>query len=346
MWDFQHWPETSGVLDFLKTARDSWGEIGSTPYEVLEQAGSVTLRKYKTPAKGDERAQPILILPSLINRSFILDLLPEKSLIRRFLDQGHDVYLVDWGIPLSHERYLSFEKLLTLHLDLFLKRIHLDCGGRKLHLVGHCLGGTLGLVVANLQPRNFLSLTLVTTPVRFQENDKLSLWCRNPHFNIDAFIEAYGNVPWALLQAAFLALKPTQMLAKRRQLKAKGKDQNFLRNFWAMEIWSHDNVNFRGECFKILLQDLYRMDSLVKGTLEIDGRYIDLRRHKLPTFVLIAKSDHIVSEGSHLSPEMVPLTKDFVTVTAEGGHVGALLGGRSQKLVWPELTEWMASCEV
>lgn len=346
MLDYQHWPESSGILDYLKKMESSFRDIGSTPFEVLEQAGSLTLRKYQSVVQGPVPARnPILILPSLINRSFVLDLLPEKSVIGHFLRQGHDVYLVDWGVPLSHERHLSFESLLTVYFDFFLKRIELDAPGCSLHLVGHCLGGTLGLIVANLWPERFLSLTLITAPVRFRENDKLSLWCRSPDFDLEAFVEAYGNIPWVLLQSTFIALKPTQIVSKFRHLLARSRDQKFLRNFWAMEAWSNDNIDFRGECFKTLLEGFYKANSLEESLFEIEGRKIDLRTHELPTFVLVAKSDHIVPAGSHLIPEMVPRVQNFTSMSADGGHIGALLGGSAQKVVWPELNKWMRNCE-
>jgi polyhydroxyalkanoate synthase len=342
MMDFQHWPEATGFLDYLKKTQPSMSDIASTPFEVLETAGSLQLRKYKA---QDSQAHPVLILPSVINRAFVLDLLPEKSLIQNFLSHGHDVYLIDWGVPQGHEQNLSFENLLTLYVDFFLKSIEVDSGGRKLHVLGHCLGGTIGLILANLQPDRFLSLSLITAPVSFLEDNKLASWARHPDFDLPAFTEAYGNVPWFMLQSAFIALKPSQVLSKCRQFLGKSKDARYLRNFWAMEAWSNDNVNLRGGCFTVLLRDLYGKNALQEGTLTIQGQKVDLCQHELPTFVLLAPHDHIVSPTSHLTAEMVPQVKNFEVVHAEGGHVGALLSGRSQKVVWPKLTEWIKNCE-
>lgn len=342
--DFQHWPETSGFLDYLKKTEPTFKDVGSTPFEVLDRAGSLALRKYS--AIGTKKGSPVLLLPSIINRSFVLDLLPEKSFVRNFLLHGRDVYMIDWGVPQRHEQHLSLETLMTLYLDYLLKRVEQDCDGQKLHLMGHCLGGTLALMISNIMPERFLSLTMITAPVSFQNNDKLSLWARSPDFDLTAFIEAYGNVPWFLMQSAFLALKPTQITSKLRQYSLKIKDSKFLRNFWAMEAWSNDNVNVRGDCFKVLLSELYRKNLLAQNLMKIGDKFIDLRQQVTPTFVLIAGADHIVPETSHLSTKMIPLVKNFVSATADGGHVGALIGGRSQKLVWPRLTEWIKTCEV
>lgn len=342
MMDFQHWPEATGFLDYLKKTQTSMADIASTPFEVLEQAGSMQLRKYKA---QDSKAHPILILPSVINRSFVLDLLPEKSLIRNFLAHGHDVYLIDWGVPQSHEQDLTFESLLTLYIDFFLKRIEFDSQGRKTHVLGHCLGGTIGLILANLQPDRFLSLSLITAPVSFLGNDKLSAWARHADFDLSAFTEAYGNVPWFMLQSAFIALKPTQVFSKCRQFLQKSNEARYLRNFWALEAWSNDNVNLRGGCFNVLIRDLYCKNALQEGTLTFNGKKVSLHQYSLPTFVLLAPQDHIVPLSSHLTGEMVPQVRNLEVVRAEGGHVGALLSGQSQKVVWPKLTEWIKNCE-
>lgn len=343
MLDFQHWPEATGFLDYLKKTRHEVADVGSTPYEALERAGSMELRKY--PSASSSRL-PLLILPSVINRSFVLDLLPEKSLVRHFMAQGHDVYLIDWGIPQSHEQHLSFENLITLYVDLFLKRIELDSDASKLHLLGHCLGGTMGLILSNLYPQKFASLSMLTAPVSFTEHDKLSTWARHPEFDVRAFLDAYGNVPWVLLQTAFIGLKPTQLLSKGRQFMAKAKDPRFLRNFWALESWSNDNVNLRGGCYQMLLQDLYKDNLLQKNQMRIRKTPIDLQKHQLPTLVLVADHDHIVPTASHLTPQMTPQVQNFEVFNVEGGHVGALLGGQAQKAVWPKITAWMRNCEV
>ena len=334
---------STGLLDYFQRTKEGFEEIGATPFRVLERAGSLSLREYLSPV--EKKRKPILILPSFINRSFVLDLLPEKSFVKYFLDQGHDVYMIDWGVPEVHEQWMTLEELLAGYLDLFLKKIELQRPGESLHLVGHCLGGTLSLILASQYSEKFLSLTLITTPVQFTDDDKLSLWARSPRFDVESFVEAHGNVPWVLLQSTFLALRPTQGFSKIRSLFKKRKDKDFLRNFIAMETWSNDNVDLRGLCFKSLLLDFYRDNKLAEGKLKIHGKSVDLSQLQIPTFVLIAKNDHIVSAGSHLQPKHMSALSQIKIVEAEGGHIGALLGGASRKSIWPQMRDWMASLE-
>lgn len=349
MLDFHHWPEGTGFLDYLKRTRPGMEDVQSTPYDLLEKAGTMTLRKYHASptytATTGKRPLPVVIIPSVINRSFVLDLLPEKSFIRHFMSQGHDVYLIDWGEPSKSEQNLSFDTLLNLYLDFFLKRVQADRPNEKMHLVGHCMGGTICFMLANLMPERFQSLALLTSPVKFQEKDRLSTWASNEKFDVPAFAEAYGNVPWPILQFTFIGLKPTQLTAKVRGFLAKSKDQRFLRNFWAMESWSNDNIDLRAGCFKVLMDDLYRKNALLNDRLVYNGKRIQVANHALPTFVLIAKNDHIVAAGCHLTPDMVPHVKNFQTVVCDGGHIGALLGGAAQRAVWPKYTEWIKNCE-
>jgi polyhydroxyalkanoate synthase len=344
MIDFQHWPESTGLLSFLKSNFSDFREIGSSPFEVLEEAGSIQLRKYLASESIHEN-KPVLIIPSFINRSFILDLLPEKSFIRHFLDRGHDVYLIDWGVPKGHEKHLTLEALLTVHLNFLIQKIHQDCGGAKVHLIGHCIGGTLSFILSALMHEYFLSLTLLTAPVQFKEKDKLSLWASEPQFDAPAFVEAYGNIPWAITQATFLSLKPLQLWARTQHLLKKVKDKKNFKNTLAMEIWINDNVNLRGQLFKFIIEDLNKNDSIALEKFAIGNRTVDLKKFRLPIFVLASEEDHIVPIANHLRAELVPSAADFQFKSAEGGHVGALISSRSQKTLWPAMTEWMAKIE-
>ena len=349
MIDFQHWPEATGLLPFLKKQSSRFEEVGCTPFEVLEEAGSLQLRKYQAPPNskinGEAKKNPVLIIPSFINRSFILDLLPEKSFVRHFLNEGHDVYLIDWGIPKSHEQNLSLEALLCTYLEFLYRKAQLDCGGQKVHLVGHCIGGTIALISAILSANYFLSLTLLTAPVDFVDDDKLSRWVREPNFDNEAFVNAYGNIPWPLMQLTFLSLKPTQLWSRGLQFAKKYNDKSFMRNFTAMESWINDNVNLRSHLFLTIMIDLYQKNSIASGEMNIAGKLVDLSKTKIPVFVLISEEDHIVPASSHLKHEIVPKVQNFKVVSAPGGHVGALIGGRSQKTIWPSLTNWMGICE-
>lgn len=349
MLDFHHWPASTGLLSYLKMKSLEFSDVGSTPFEVLEEAGSLQLRKYKNPVlnhmSNKARKSPVVLIPSFINRSFILDLLPEKSFVCHFLNEGHDVYLIDWGVPEDHEKHTTFETLMTVYLDFLVRKIHADCKGEKVHLVGHCIGGTLSLVLANLMSDYFLSLTLLTAPVKFEDQDKLSLWASEPQFDASAFIEAYGNIPWAIMQGTFLSLKPTQLWTRAQQFLEKSKDKKFLRNTLAMEAWINDNVNLRAYLFKFIIDDLYKKNSIASGTFTIGEHPLNLKEFNLPIFLLVSQEDHIVPASSHLRAEMVPNVTDFEIKISEGGHIGALVGSRAQKTVWPALTQWMAKCE-
>jgi polyhydroxyalkanoate synthase len=344
MLDFQHWPETSAALDRWSKISPWPVEVGATPFEVIETMGSMSLRFYSPPATGVSR-DPVFIVPSFINRPFILDLMPDKSLIGSFLDRGHHVYLFDWGVPHRHESNLRFDEIVSLYLDLALKKVSAHSGAERVHLVGHCLGGTVATVMASLNQDCFHSLTLLTTPVEFSGDQKLGNWVRNPNFDVDAFYEAYGNAPWPMLQSLFVSLKPMQMQHKYRHLLKKLGDKKFVRNFLAMELWSNDNIDMRGDSFRFVIQDLYKANKLAKGELSIGQKKIELHRLHLPILVVSASQDHIVPDEALLKASDVPHSRQFLHVVAEGGHVAAILSAKAKSGLWPRIGEWIVASE-
>jgi len=73
-------------------------EVGQTPSNVVYEENKLELLHYES-RTDEQHGTPILIVYALINKPFILDLQPDRSVVRRLLDAGHDVYLIDWNEP-------------------------------------------------------------------------------------------------------------------------------------------------------------------------------------------------------------------------------------------------------
>jgi polyhydroxyalkanoate synthase subunit PhaC len=311
--------------------------VGATPNREIARWGQMRLLKYEPPAQL-RAAHPVLILPSLINRPYVLDLLPGKSMIEHFIAQGIQVYLLEWGRPSDEDRFLSFDSLVEDRLTYFLEQTLEDAGANQTHLVGHCLGGTLACVAASLFGDKIKSLSLYTTPVHFTAQGKLSLWAKHSTFDVDAFVEAYGLVPWPLLQASFQMLKPTAWYHKTKKLWAKRSDPEFVRNFLALEIWASDNVSFIGPCYQTLITDLYREDRLAQGELRVGNKFVSLKNIHCPILNVFALDDDIVLLEQTLKD--TDINDRYQEISLHGGHVGALIGSKATRQLWPQLSSW------
>jgi polyhydroxyalkanoate synthase subunit PhaC len=84
-------------------------DTGQTPKATVWTKNKAKLYRYE-PEKEKKYPVPILIVYALINRPYVLDLIPGNSLIEYLVGEGFDVYLLDWGIPGDEDEDMSFEQ--------------------------------------------------------------------------------------------------------------------------------------------------------------------------------------------------------------------------------------------
>lgn len=320
--------------------------LAPTPYQTISMLGGMSLLKFNLPEGVQLASQyPLLIIPSLINRYYVLDLLPEKSFIEFLLKSGIQVYLLDWGAPQDEDRFLTFDQLIDHRFDYFVDKTLEDMAVEKIHLAGHCLGGTLASIYSPRYQNKIHSLMLLTAPVDFQDGGKIGIWARQPLFSVDSLISAYGNMPWWLMQSSFQMLKPMLWWQKSERLLKELQNSEFQKNFWALEVWSQDNISFPGKCYETLIKEFYRNNALVKGQLKIHNETIDLKTFQRPVLNIAAEDDHIVLFNSTLQPYHIHKDTPYDLFKVKGGHIGALLGSKAQKNLWPQIKEWIIKQE-
>src|SRR5581483_11176087 len=225
-------------------------------------------------------AEPLLICYALINRPYILDLQPDKSVVARYLERGFEVYMIDWGVPTDADRHLTLEHYVCGLLGDVVASVLRQQRQARLHLLGYCMGGTLAAMFASLNPDLIGALTLLAAPIDFAGRESLlNIWADRRHFDVDAFIDAQGNCPAWFLQSCFLQMNPVQsFLAKHISFYEQMDDLRAVSSYFAMEHWVNDNIPVAGETFREFVKKLYQENELVRGQLRLGARAIDLRR--------------------------------------------------------------------
>lgn len=315
-------------------------EIGATPHREIFRRGNLRLLEYEPAPDVRERGTPVVVIPSLINRHYVLDLLPGASFIEALGLEGYRVYSIEWIQPHASDRHLTIDELFARRIDRALAVAEKKSRTGRFHLVGQCLGGTLGVIEALLRPERIETLTLMTTPVDFRDAGQLGAWAQAP-LDVDALTDAYGNIPSSLLQSSFKWLRPSLALTKISRLAERWRDDDFMRAFLALEVWAIDNVDFPAQCYRFLIESLYRRNDLSEGRLEIEGRTLDLGALDVPVFDAMAADDHIVPRAMRLPRA----GSEIVRREFRGGHLGAMIGGGARKTFWPELIRWLKSHE-
>lgn len=317
--------------------------VGTTPADEVHRENKWRLLHYRPRAQGLAFRTPVLMVPSLINRHYVLDLMPGKSFTEYLVAQGHDVFTVDWGTPGPEDRYLTFDEICDGYLGRAL-RIAASASERgQAHLLGYCLGGTLTAIHAAVRPERVASLVALAAPVRFQDEGLLSTWTRLPGFDVATMIEAYGNVPWPLMQAAFQMMRPTLNLSKGVHLLDRAWNDEFLDGFLALETWGNDNVSFPGECFRRYIEELYRRDALVAGTFTLSGRPARLEGISAPLLAITCEHDNIVPWRSAAELMDRVASTDKERIHLPGGHVGAIVSKSAAAGLWPKISGWWAA---
>ena len=326
----------------------SWPQVGSTPHTVVWQEGQARLLRYGAIAQnygavaqkgGADGGAPILMVCSLINRPYVLDLLPGRSVVERLRAAGRDVWLLDWGHPTDDDRASGIARYAFDLLPRAARAVAEASGAGAPHVLGYCMGGTLSLLSLGAGLLEAASLLALATPVQLHDSGLLSLWCRAPGFDADEIVRLYGNAPPHLLQPAFKMLDPVGLATKLVHLEEKLGDDDFVRFFLAMETWLEDSVAFPGRAFSDWVR-LYREDTLSSGTFALDGVKIDLRTLRLPILSIVAEKDYITPLESSLAIERLVPNARHTVVKAPGGHIGLATSGQAHKTLWPDAARW------
>ena len=315
-------------------------KVGQTPHTVAWSENKWRLLHFAPATR--RYATPILMVPSLINRWYVLDLGPERSLIEWLVARGHEVYCIDWGTPSGEDRYLTWDDIGGRYVGRAVRVAARTSGTGGVHVLGYCLGGTLATAYVAAFPERVASLTALAAPIDFSQAGIMAMWTQTPTFDVGAIVEAFGNVPWQLLQASFNMLRPTLRASKAVAVLDRAWDDEFLDGFLATEHWGNDNVSFPGACYQRYIEELYRGNKLVTGEFTVLGKRALLSSITCPVLAIAFQDDHIVPVGS-----AQPLIdhvggRDKQILVDRGGHVGAVVSRKAAERLWPALSTFWA----
>jgi polyhydroxyalkanoate synthase len=337
------WSRLFVVPKAIEWSRDV--AVGTTPHEVVYEEDNLRLLRYRRETLPTY-AEPVLFCYALVNRPYILDLQPDRSVIRQFLDRGFEVYLIDWGEASAADRSMTLRDyiggLIRNVADYVVARAPVP----QFHLVGYCMGGTLSTIFTALNPEPVKTLSLMAAPLDFGVGGDQSLvtyWSNPEYFDVDALVDAFGNCPAAFLQHSFQLMKPVQnYVGKYLSFYDKMDDEKFVENYFAMEKWTSDNIPVAGETFREFVKRFYQGNDLVAGRYRLGDEPVDLRRITCPVLLLTATGDHLVppvqTEG--LLPHIG--STDTKAMRLGAGHIGLAVSSKAHKQFWPEATQWLA----
>lgn len=337
-------------LKLLNDFLDGTHQYRFHPYkrEVPEPAvcarfGHATLYRYtKTP---DKKGTPVFVIPSLVNKSHILDLTEDFSFMRFLTGQGFVPYMIDWGDVTEQEKTFDFTDYYNQCLIPALDHIAQQHNNSPIHAIGYCMGGTMAIALACLRPRKIGSLTLVAAPWDFHADNQLNAQLAGEAYTvIKPFVQTMGWVTPDMLQFFFTSVDPLFALKKYGNFAKTVQNSKDAERFVAVEDWLNDGVPLVEKVAETAFVDWYRDNKPVRNRWHVCNVAIDTDDLTMPVHVISAARDRLVPAASSMTvpAHIRPHSKESLFDT---GHIGLMAGSRAQNEIWPAISDWICATE-
>jgi poly(3-hydroxyalkanoate) synthetase len=326
-------PDAALLAGIAAYRRHPWQRDMPDP-PVIWAEGSTTLLDY-----GPPDGLPLLVVPSLVNRAYVLDLLPDHSMLRYLASRGVRPLLLDWGFPGEVERTFSLSDYIAGRLDRALQAASALTGGR-VTLAGYCMGGLMA-VAAALSRRELVSrLVLLATPWDFWAADAArarELGAMVPM--LEPAFACAGALPVDALQTLFSLLDPGSVAEKYRDFGRQDQASPRARMFVALEDWLNDGIPLAAPVARETLGAWYGANAPAAGTWRVLGLPVDPSRLRLPCFVAAPGRDRIVPpESARALAAAIPGAELLVP---QAGHIGMVAGSTARRVLWEQLAGWL-----
>ena len=340
------WEATADLAEKSQVAPDRTEtlenvEVGQTPSEVVYEENKLRLLHYE-PMTEEQHDVPILIVYALINKPYILDLQPDRSVVQTLLEAGFDVYLIDWGEPSKLDRKLSLDDYVNRYIDNCVDVVSERSGQDAINILGYCMGGTMSAMYASLHPEKVQNLALMAAGLCFAgDGGVLELWGDDEFYDPETVTDTFGNVPAEFLDVGFALMDPVaNNVTKYVRFYDNMDDEDFVENFARMERWLDEGIDVAGVAYEEFIRDIYQENKLIKNELSLNGKHVDLENIDMPLLQIVAEYDHLIPpEASKPFNEFVS-SDDTEILEFATGHIGMSVSSRSHDELWPDVCEW------
>jgi poly[(R)-3-hydroxyalkanoate] polymerase subunit PhaC len=284
-----------------------------------------------------------LVVYALVNRSYVLDLQPNKSWIRHLLMQGFDVYLLDWKSPTRLDKYVSFDDYVNSYIDDCVEIVQNNNSSDKITLHGYCMGSSMSAMYTSLHQEKIKNLVTIA-PVIDTSKDTTVIANISKQMDIDKLVSYIGYLPPEKLYECYAILKPfKQGVNKYYNLVENIDNESFVQNFLRIEKWLYDTPPIAGETIKQWINDIYKKNLLVKNQFRLGTAIVNLKKINVPLLNIVAEEDHLVSPECSVPLNEVVSSEDKRLIRFHTGHVGLIASSYSQNNVLPKVGQWIKS---
>ncbi len=316
-------------------------EVGQTPSTVVYEENKLELLHYES-RTDDQHGTPILIVYALINKPFILDLQPDRSVVRRLLDAGHDVYLIDWNEPSRLDQHLTLDDYVNRYIDNCVDVVRERSGADRINVLGYCMGGAMTAIYTALHQEKVQALGLMAAGLCFDETGGvLEVWGDSEYYSPRDVVDVYGNVPAEMLGTGFALMDPiANYVSKYVRLYDNIENDDFVENFARMERWLDEGIDVAGETYVQFLEDIYQDNKLHRNEMYVGGKHVDITDVEIPICLITGEYDHLIPPETSKPFKNVVGSEDVTILEQPTGHIGLSVSRSSHRDLWPDVSEW------
>ncbi|WP_206486839.1 alpha/beta fold hydrolase [Rhodococcus sp. KRD162] len=312
---------------------------GQTPKTTVWTFGRAELWHYSGNA---QYGTPILIVPSLVSRSYLIDVTPGNSFIESLVDAGLDVYMLDWGVPDERDAANRLEDYVDLAIPGALEQIRRRSRAESVNLLGYCFGGVLTLLHAAHHPESPLrSLSVIACPVDFTRLGPLVDIMGRTELDVDELVDEDGNVPASVIRQGFRSLSPMGDLTNYVNLLDRMWCADFVAAHQMMTRWATDHIPFPGSTMRQAHTMLVRDNGLMNDKIELGGDRVSLRDITVPFLAVLGTRDTIIPETATAPVMELVGSKEKELLRLDGGHVGLIVGKSAQRNTIPTIVDFL-----
>jgi polyhydroxyalkanoate synthase len=336
---------------YIKSAKyivDSYDvPVGLTPKEKVWTLNKASLFRYIPTRPPEERHPvPLILVYALINKPFIFDLIPGRSFIEYMLDQGFEIYLLDWGAPGLEDKNTTFDEYVTEYLTRAVRKMLRVSGAKEFSMLGYCLGASIVTVYAAIYPQAPLrNLILLTAPIDFSNppEGSMAMWLDENNLDVDKLVDTMGNVPGELIRFWAKLLKPMEnFVGAYINLYKMMDDETAVWGWQAINRWVEDVIPVAGEAFRQFVKVYIRGNALIKGNHTVKGIPAELSNINASLLNIVAQYDHLVAQSQSESILELVSSQDKEMKVIPSTHVGIMISGRAKYRLWPEINSWLS----
>jgi polyhydroxyalkanoate synthase len=327
--------------------------LAATPGKVIFRNMLIELIQYE-PTTPEVFKRPLLIVPPWINKFYILDLNPEKSLIRWAVAQGLTVFVISWVNPDERHADKDFDAYMHEGILAALDCVEQATGEREVAAIGYCVGGTLLAAtlgyMAAVGDKRITSATFFTTQIDFTDAGDLKVFVDAEQLKaVEERMAEQGYLEGSQMANAFNMLRPNDLIwSYYVNNYLKGKEPMP----FDLLVWNSDSTRMPAANHKFYLRHCYLQNDLSSGRMVLSGKTLDLKKVTMPVYELAAREDHIAPARSVFTGAKC-FGGSVRYVMAGSGHIAGVVNppGKPKYQFWSggppkgEFEEWLAKAK-